>query len=338
MKACVLTNKNIIEYKDVENPQVKDGEVLLKVKACGICSSDFNRVYKDSAYFYPIILGHEFCGEIVECGKNVDLSLLGKKVAVFPLLPCKECEFCKSKHYAQCVKYSYFGSRQNGAMAEYIAVPVWNLKLLPNDMEYSVAALCEPAAVAVHTIRKIGEIKDKTVAISGTGAIGIICGLVAKSKGADVVFIIRSDSKKEFLKTLGFEKFIYIDDDCINSFDVTIECVGTNSSVHNCINFVKSRGLIVAVGNPESDIELEKKLYWKILRSEITFKGIWNSEYNPEADKDDWDLAIEFLYEHQTTVKKLVTDRFSLNEGIKAFEKMKNGNKIALKGVFINEK
>ena len=99
MKACVLEEKNKISYKEIETPQVQENEVLVNVKACGICSSDFHRVYGNSAYFFPIVLGHEFSGQIVECGKNTDTTFLNKKVVIFPLLPCKECEFCKEKSY-----------------------------------------------------------------------------------------------------------------------------------------------------------------------------------------------------------------------------------------------
>ena len=101
MKACVLENKYVITYKNINTPEIHSGEVLIKVKACGICSSDFNRVYGDSAYFYPLVLGHEFSGEIIKCAEDVDSSYIGKHVTVFPLLPCKECEFCKKKQYAQ---------------------------------------------------------------------------------------------------------------------------------------------------------------------------------------------------------------------------------------------
>lgn len=335
MKACVLKDKNNIVYEDVETPSPKKGEVLVKVLACGICSSDFNRVYKDSAYFFPIILGHEFSGQIVECGENVDKSYINKKVVVFPLLPCNECEFCKEKHYAQCKKYSYFGSRQNGAMAEYISVPLWNVKIIPDDMSCSVAALGEPTAVAVHAVNKIENISGKTVCISGSGTIGIIAGMIAKSKGADVAIVLRNDRKKAFLESLGFTKFV-MNEEFDNSFDAVIECVGSNSSISNSIKLVKSRGLIVFVGNPESDVSLDKKLYWKLLRSEIVIKGIWNSSYKSE-DVDDWDNAVEFLYKNQNSANLLITDRFKFEDGIKAFEQVKNPSHISLKGVFENE-
>ena len=335
MKACVLNNKNDLEYKEVELPQIKKGEVLVNVKACGICSSDFNRVYKDSAYFFPIILGHEFSGKITDCADDVDKNkYIGKKAVVFPLLPCGECEFCREKHYAQCKNYSYFGSRQNGAMAEYISVPVWNIKLLPNDMPYSVAALAEPAAVACHAVNKVDNPLNKNICISGTGTIGIILGLRLKEQGANVTFLVRNDRKKDFLNKLGFNDFVNFETE--RTFDVSVECVGTNDSVNNCLKLVKSRGLIILVGNPASDMLFDKKLYWKILRSEITVKGVWNSEYK-SSEKDDWDIAVDFLYNNKEKLELLITDKFELKDGIKAFEQMQSGTHVSLKGMFINE-
>ena len=336
MKACVLEAKNNITYKEIPTPTPKAGEVLVKIGACGICSSDFDRIYGESAYFYPLVLGHEFAGKVVECAEGVDTSLLNQKVVIFPLLPCNECEFCKEKHYAQCTNYSYFGSRQNGAMAEYICVPTWNIKVIPNDMTYQIAAMSEPAAVAMHTIEKIKDLKNKSLCISGSGAIGILCAIAAKNRGAEVAFLVRNTDKKEFLKKLGFTNFIFETEETKQTFDYVIECVGTNSSLTNCIKYVKSRGTIIVVGNPKSDIAIEKKLYWKILRSEITLLGVWNSCYKNE-DFDDWDRAIEFLYNNQSTVNKLITDKFVLADGINAFTTMKNGNRITIKGVFINE-
>ena len=334
MKACVLENKNQISYKEIDTPQVKENEVLVKVKACGICSSDFHRVYGDSAYFFPIVLGHEFSGAIVECGAGVDVDLLGKKVVVFPLLPCMECEFCKQKSYAQCKNYKYFGSRCDGAMAEYISVPIWNIKVLPDDMLCKVGALCEPAAVGVHAANKIDDFNNKTVCIVGTGVIGIICGIVAKTRGAEVSFVVRNLVKKEFLQGLGFENFVSSGTE--EKFDIVIECVGSNASINSAVEFVKSKGEIVFVGNPEGDITFNKAVYWKILRSELIVKGIWNSSYK-NAETDDWDMAIDFLYKNQDVVQKLVTNEFKLEDGISAFEQMKSGTNLNIKGVFVNE-
>lgn len=336
MKACVLKNKNEIYFEDVETPSINANEVLIKIKTCGICSSDFNRVYGDSAYFYPIILGHEFSGEIIECGQNIEAKTYqGKKAVIFPLLPCFECEYCQQKSYAQCKNYKYFGSRCNGAMAEYIAVPVWNIKILPDDMPFELGALCEPTAVAVNAISKIDDYINKKICICGSGIIGIFCGIIAKTKGADVTFLVRNEIKKHFLQELGFENFIN-EDHNEAKYDTVIECVGSNKSINNCIKLVKSKGNLVFVGNPEGDILFEKPNYWKVLRSELSVKGVWNSHFK-NIEADDWDMAVEFLYNNQQVVSKIITDKFELSDGIKAFELMRDRAKIHIKGVFVNE-
>lgn len=336
MKACVLKNKNEIYFEDVETPSINANEVLIKIKTCGICSSDFNRVYGDSAYFYPIILGHEFSGEIIECGQNIEAKTYqGKKAVIFPLLPCFECEYCQQKSYAQCKNYKYFGSRCNGAMAEYIAVPIWNIKLLPDDMLFDIGALCEPTAVAINAVNKVENLKDKDICICGTGIIGIICGIAAKIRGAQVSFVVRNIAKKEFLQSLGFDKFLDENSSEIK-YDTVIECVGSNKSINNCIKLVKSKGNLIFVGNPEGDILFEKQNYWKILRSELSVKGVWNSHFK-NLETDDWDKAIEFLYNNQQILRKLITDRFKFSDGIKAFEVMKDKSNIHIKGVFVNE-
>ena len=334
MKACVLKANGIIEYEDVKTPSPKNDEVLIKIEACGICSSDYNRVHRNGAYFYPIILGHEFVGEIVKTGEDIDKEYIGEKVVVFPLLPCNECEFCKRKMYAQCKNYKYFGSRNNGGMAEYIAVPLWNTKIIPKDMKPEIAALCEPAAVALHSVNKIEDIKNKSICISGSGTIGILCGLVIKTLNPDITFVLRNNNKIDFLKNLGFKKFIQEKNE--NEYDIVIECVGSETSVNNSVKLVKSGGTIILVGNPEGNICFDKKLYWKILRSEIVIKGVWNSSYK-NCKKDDWDKAIEFLYKNQTICEKLITNKFYLKDCTKAFDEKNINSKIRLKGVFINE-
>lgn len=337
MKACVLSDKNNINYTDIETPNINDDEVLIKIEACGICSSDFNRVWGDSAYFFPIVLGHEFSGKIVQQAESIKDKVINKRAVVFPLIPCNRCEFCKNKQYAQCKNYGYFGSRQNGAMAEYIAVPFWNIKFIPDNLSYTVAAMAEPMSVAINAVNKIKNIKEKRILISGTGTIAILCGLYAKQKGANVSFAVRNKNKKLFLEAIGFSNFMEQKAETSKRFDVSIECVGSNDSINNCIKFVKSRGEVILVGNPGGDICLDKKDYWKILRSEIIIKGVWNSNYK-NKENDDWDYAIEFLSNNQEKISKLVTDKFDLKDGIIAFEEMKNDDRMHIKGVFTNEK
>ena len=102
MKACVLHAIKNLEYKEVADPVLRQGEVLVQIKACGICSSDLDRVFRTGAYHFPIVLGHEIAGQVAAVAPDVDNSLVGKRVVVYPLLPCFECEACKKGFYTQC--------------------------------------------------------------------------------------------------------------------------------------------------------------------------------------------------------------------------------------------
>jgi len=102
----------------------------------------------------PLIIGHEFSGEIAQCGEKADSAWKGKRVGIFPLIPCGECTPCHNKMYEMCRHYSYLDSRRNGAFAEYVSVPEWNLIELPNNVSYEQAAMLEPMAVAAHSMRR----------------------------------------------------------------------------------------------------------------------------------------------------------------------------------------
>ena len=119
MKAAVLHAKDDLRYEEYPTPQVEKGKVLVKVKATGICGSDIPRVLGDAAHYYPIVLGHEFSGEVVETGEGVTSVKVGDRVAGVPLLPCHQCEDCQRGSYSQCKNYSFIGSRIQGSFAEY---------------------------------------------------------------------------------------------------------------------------------------------------------------------------------------------------------------------------
>lgn len=326
MKALVLNNIKELEYKEVPNPTIKDDFVLIKVKACGICSSDLDRYNFSGAYHYPIILGHEISGYIVECGKNIDKSYIGKNVVVFPLLPCKGCENCKNGNYAQCSNYDYFGSRRDGGYAEFLSAPVWNIKEFDKNISYSAAALAEPAAVAWHSVSKLPDIA-KNVLVVGSGTIGILIGFWAKFKGITPYFYVRNDKKITYLRDLGFNNFVNTLSE--DKFDSAVECVGTEDSLNTCLEKTKTKGTIVLTGNPKSDITLNRKLYWKILRQELTLTGVWNSIY-----EDDWDFVLK--YSDKIPYEKLITHKYELKDGIKAFEELSKSDTFKIKGVFID--
>ena len=327
MQACVLNAIKDLEFKEVADPVVKQGEVLVQVKACGICSSDLDRVFRSGAYHFPIVLGHEIAGQVVAVAPDVDNLLVGRRVVVYPLLPCFECEACNKGFYVQCKRYNYFGSRCDGGFAQYLSVPVWNIKPFSDSVPLTHAALCEPAAVAWNAVSKAEIKKGTKLLIVGTGLIGIVAGLWAKNKGAAVFFKVRNTQKADFIKSLGFDHVQSAFDE--GSFDICMECVGTNESIAQTLSYVKARGTVIFVGNPQSDVVLDKKIYWKILRQELVIKGVWNSSY-----PSDWEAVLENI--SSIPCDKLITHTFKLSDGMKAFDTLIEA-KFKIKGMYVIE-
>lgn len=335
MKALVLESVGNLIYEDVPTPVPQDGEVLLKVKACGICSSDFDRCLKTGTYHFPTIPGHEFAGEIAAVGSGVDASYIGKRAVVFPLIPCRSCDQCRIEAYARCRNYSYFGSRCDGAFAEYVAVPLWNIQVFDATLDYNVAALCEPAAVAYHSVATSALRKGARVCIVGTGTIGVMVGFWARETGADVTFVSRNESKAAFLQTLGFDSMDGKSAIADGGFTCAFECVGTDASLAIALGCVGASGQVILLGNPDGDKSIERKVFWKILRSELTVKGIWNSNYS--KGNNDWRKVLDALLAHQVSFSRLITSVFPLSAGLAAFDALRNSGKLELKGMFINE-
>ncbi len=340
MKILNLEAVNDLRLEEREKPIPKEGEVLVEIHACGICSSDEARVLKTGTYHFPTVPGHEFSGKVVELGKNVSNDYLNKKVAVFPLLPCFSCSACKEKHYPMCKNYKYFGSRNDGGYAEYLSVPVWNLVVLDDSIDYKVGALMEPSAVALHATN-IGNIKKgDNVAIVGTGTIGILIGVLSKIKGANVGISGRKEKSLETSKELGFntlgiENQIEEALELTNGegMDIVFEAVGTNAAMEKSILMTKNAGTIVAVGNPHGDFNLEKDVYWKILRRQLTLKGTWNSEYNDEVN--DWKEVAKLMKEGNFPFEELITKTFKLEEHKEAFELLTNKDISKAKLMFV---
>ena len=325
MKAAVLHKISDLRYEEVPMPDVKDDEVLVKIKSCGACGSDIPRVFSKGTYHFPTVIGHEFSGIVV---KDKRESLTGKRVAIFPLLPCFECESCESQNYATCNHYDYYGSRRDGGMAEYIAVKRWNLVLLPDNISYDEGAMCEPVAVARHAVMKLKVQKGENILISGAGPIGIIAGQWAKAEGAgDIYYFDINERKIEIAKTFGFKE--YRNDVKIDS---VIEGTGHSTAVEKCLEAVKPFGKVVLMGNPLGDVLFSQHTYWHILRKELILSGTWNSSY---AEKNnDWKESIKALSEGLIDVKPLITHTYSLSECNRAFNLMKEGkgfyNKVML--------
>ena len=326
MKQLRLHAVGDLRLDTVPVPKCAEDEVLLQVRCCGICGSDIGRIFKTGTYSFPTAPGHEFCGDIVFDPKNI---LTGKRAAVFPLLPCFECDMCKAEKYAQCDNYDYYGSRRDGAYAQYIAVKRFNTELLPNNVSYEEGAMCEPSAVALHAVKKLGEIENKNVLISGAGAIGLIVAQWAAHNNAKKVMLFDIDEEKtNFFKKLGFSEYDG------SETDVALEGTGAGGALSKIINAVKPFGKIVLMGNPANPVTLSPKDYQMILRKEITLEGTWNSSYS--VRQNDWTDALNAMSNGTLKLKELITHRVTLENTAQTLAMMRDKKEFYCKVMIVN--
>ena len=327
MKAWVLHGVNDFKYEEVDKPIVSEDEVLVEVKAVGICGSDIPRVYKDGAHNMPLIIGHEFAGQVVTTGK---------RVGVFPLIPCRQCTPCKNKQYEMCRNYSYLGSRRDGAFAEYVSVPKWNLIDLPENVSFEEAAMLEPMAVAVHAMRRVLPRKQDTVVVCGLGTIGMLLVMFLIDAGIKKLLVIgNKDFQRQTVLKLGLSEEQYCDSKKVdvnkwvmeqtkgNGTDIFFECVGKNETYSQAVNITAPAGKICLVGNPYSDMELDKGTYWKILRNQLTVVGTWNSSFTHDVS-DDWHYVLNRLGQRMISPSQLISHRYSLEDIVQGFQIMRD--------------
>ena len=323
MKAYVLHEVNDLRYEDVPMPECPKGWVIVQVKAAGICSSDIARVFTKGTYHFPTIPGHEFSGVVYSVVDEELKSWVGKRVGIFPLIPCRECPQCKQKQYEMCAKYDYVGSRRDGAFAEYVAVPLWNLLPLPDEVPLEVAAMLEPLSVGLHALKKAEINQTDSVAVIGTGMIGISAAQWAKKyTDGEVVVIGRNENKRHLVDSTGLTYEVHTKSDG-KEYDVVLEAVGTPESVDLALNMVRPGGTVILMGNPSGDILLTQNTYWRILRKQLIVKGTWNSFYDGD-NKSDWTEAIEALAKGEVEVKSLISHTFSQERLIHGLQLMRD--------------
>lgn len=341
MKVLNLYGVNDLRYDEVAMPEAAADEVLLKVRAAGICGSDIPRVFSKGTYHFPTIIGHEFAGEIAAAD---DASLVGRKAAVFPLIPCGSCLACETGNYAQCSSYSYYGSRQDGAMAEYLAVKKKNLCLMPEGVSFEEAAMSEPAAVGLHAFRKSGAGIGDTLFIYGIGTIGLIIAQWARAAGVrQVIMAARTQAKVDFARRLGFDQAFNVAKTDIREkvkeltagcgADVCIEGTGASIGLEQCLWVAKAFGTVVTLGNPAGEIKLTQDGYWKILRKELKLVGTWNSSFSQL--QNDWQDSLYAMQNKKIELESLITHKFKLSDYEQAFALMHEKQEMYGKVMFV---
>ena len=325
MKAAVLYAPADLRIEDVNIPQLSTAdEVLINVKAAGICGSDIDRIMHTGTYSFPTIPGHEFCGVVARTGENAGDFKEGDRVVVAPILPCDKCESCVQGNYGQCDNYSYLGSRTDGGMAEYVVAPKRNLVRMPDNMSFDEGASVEPAAVTLHGMRQIRVNAGDSVAVLGCGTIGLFAIQFAKIMGATRIIAADIDETKlKFASKFGASHCIDAGKtDTVEAIkkitggkgvDIAIETAGSNITQEQSIRVTKKKGRVLLLGTAHKDVILPPATFELIIRYELTIIGAWNS-YSAPFPGIEWQAVMDYVESGRLDIMSCITNRISLEE------------------------
>nr|WP_281419759.1 galactitol-1-phosphate 5-dehydrogenase [Evansella tamaricis] len=315
---------------------MKEGEVLLKVMAVGVCGSDIPRANVKGAHVMPIILGHEFSGVITDVGSKITKFKVGDRVTVPPLIPCFECQWCDLGEYSLCEDYDYYGSRRDGAMAEYLTVKEENLLKVPDSISYEDAATTDPCANALHAMTRAEFKAGDSVCIYGAGPIGLFAVLYAKICGASkIVAVDVWDKKLELARKVGADFVINSREtnpvEKVKEFtggqgtDIVIDFSGVPSAQLDCIRSTAKLGKVILLGISHKELPLTKEDVDLIMRNQLDIRGSWNSFTKPFPG-NDWTESIQLFDKHGMTAKNIISHRLKLEEVPDIFENIAKGN------------
>lgn len=343
MKALVLKANADLRIEDREIPEAPvQGGVLVRIVACGICGSDIPRGFHHGAYHYPLVMGHEFSA-VVEADYEGTRFSKGDRVAVFPLIPNDPWEKAyQTGDYALCKSYDYFGSRRDGAFEEYLRVPAANLFKIPKHVDTVHASMTEPAAVALHGVRKLKISAGDTGMVIGGGPIGNMTAQWLRINGCDPVFVADIDRRKlDIARAMGFNVINSAERDPVSEIMLqtsgegihhVVEACGLPQTFQQAIQVAATFGEVVFMGNIHGEFRMDEKEFSSILRRELTIYGTWNSKIVP-VGQDDWSTVLKYM-DRGLKVEPLISDLVSLDQGPDIFRSILNREKFHNKVIF----
>ena len=323
MKAAVWYGGKDIRIEDTTKPTVKSHEVLVKVRSVGICGSELHAYEGISKRRKPpLIMGHEFSGEISEVGGDAEYLIEGDRVAVDPVIRCGACEQCLRGRGNVCRNLRLKGLHTGGAFAEYVSVPARNCHKLSDNVSFEEGSITEPVSVAVHAVNRTPIRLGDTVAVIGAGIIGLTVLQAAKLAGAARVFVTDIlDYRLDFARRLGADMTVNsaAEDPVENirkatgglGVDVALEAVGLEVTVRQAMKMAAIGGKLTIIGNLAKTMTLDIQ---DAVLKEFDIKGSYC--YTP----GDFRRATSFIKDRKIDVKSLVTNVLSLDEAKTGFD------------------
>ncbi|MHA1971837.1 MAG: alcohol dehydrogenase catalytic domain-containing protein [Candidatus Hodarchaeales archaeon] len=262
MTAGLMYGPKKVRIEQVDTPTPDDNEVLVKVEACGICATDVKKYTGRSSCKYPIILGHEFAGTIVKLGKGITKYNIGDRVTANPDKPCMQCHYCVQSKYNLCTNLSVIGygteeiEPVNGAFAQYVKVPSWNLIPIEKNVTFNEATFIEPLACVVRSLSRAQPKIDDITVILGEGRIGLLHVQLAKEMGVDHIIVTGLiDDRLKVAVKLGANEAInvnsvdpleYISDHYDEGANIVIDTTGNVQAAEQGIKMLAPHGRFIA--------------------------------------------------------------------------------------------
>ena len=338
MKALLLSDYKKLSVVDMPTPDIGDEDVLVRVRACGICGSDIHG-YDGSTgrRIPPLVMGHEAAGVIERTGRSVQHFKAGDRVTFDSTVSCGTCDFCNRGQINLCDNRTVLGVscgdyRRHGAFAEYVSVPARILYRLPDSLPFERAALIEAVSIAVHAVSRHLPKPDETVVVVGAGMIGVLVIQVLKAKGCrHIVAVDIDDDKLALARRMGAEGTLNAQTSDVaaavreltagRGADASFEVVGRTDTVLAAIRSVRKGGTVVLIGNLSPKVELPLQ---EVVSREISVLGSCasNGEY-PEC--------IDLLARGAVDVEPLISLRAPLDEGPALFERLYGGDRSLMK-------
>ena len=342
MKALVLTEYNRFEFKEMPRPAIGDDEVLIRVKACGICGSDVHGADGSTGRRQPpIIMGHEAAGVIAETGKDVADWLKDDRVTFDSTVYCGECRFCRAAQVNLCDNRRVLGVscndyRQHGAFAEYVAVSRRILYRLPDTVSFAQAAMVEPVSIALHAVGRTDVSPDDTVVVVGTGMIGLFIVQSLRATGCGRIVAVDIDQDRlDMACTFGAD--IALRSDLCDvpaevlkhteglGADVAFEAVGINETVAAAVASVRKGGAVVLVGNVSPAVGLPLQA---VVTRQISIHGSC-------ASCGEYPQCLDMIASSVIDVDSLISAKAPLSDGASWFKRLYDREKKLMKVILI---
>ncbi|MCZ7384571.1 MAG: alcohol dehydrogenase catalytic domain-containing protein [Candidatus Methanoperedens sp.] len=309
MKTAVYYNNNDIRIEDRPKPEIKKGEILVKVKASGICGTDLMEWYRIKKA--PRVLGHEMAGEIIE-SKSGKFKI-GQRVFVSHHVPCNECKYCLAGNHTAC-ETLHKGNYDPGGFSEFVRIPEINVEqgtyILPDNVSYEEGTMIEPLACVVRAQRIIGVSEGQTVLVMGSGISGLLNIRMAKLRKAKVIATDINEYRLKMAKECGADEVFNANEELDIKADRIVMCTGAMPAFEAAFRYIDRKGIIMLFAIPNKNLPIPVEDFW---RNELALVSSYG------AAPVDLEEAFGLIKDGKINVKDMITHRVKLADIQKGF-------------------